>query len=156
MNNFEEIYEEVSKQCGTQDPKTLAKAMFEKGMDVSLTELLKKFSKNFQEALPVLQWVGYTISEQSVGYNACTLSLNQEVLINEKKYHSWLQVLTFSDGEMNRINRMAKDKARQMLDSTPICDFEYILTQAILAGYNMGKAEPEEYECEDYEDEEEE
>lgn len=155
MNNFEEIYEEVSKQCGTQDVKALAKAMYEKGMDESLTELLKKFSKNFKEAIPLLQWVGYTISEQSVNYNACTLSVNQEVLINDKKYHSWLQVLTFSDDENDRISRMAKDKARQLLDSTPICDMEYVLTQAILAGYNMGKAEPEEYESEDYEEEEE-
>lgn len=154
MKDFEKIYEEVSKQCDTQDAKALAKAMYEKGMDESLTELLKKFSKNFNEALPVLQWVGYTLSEQSVGYNACSLSLNQEILINDKKYHSWLQVLTFSDGEMNRINRMARDKARQLLDSIPICDMEHVLTQAILTGYNMGKAEPEEYESEDYEEEE--
>lgn len=154
MNNFEKIYEEVSKQCDTQDLKALAKAMYEKGMDESLTELLKKFSKNFMEAIPLLQWVGYTISEQSVNYNAYTLSINQKVLINDKKYHSWLQVLTFSDGEMNRINRMAKEKARQMLDSTPICDIEHVLTQAILTGYNMGKAEPEEYESEDYKEEE--
>lgn len=152
MNNFEEIYEEVSKQSGTRNAKELAKTMFEKGMDVSLTELLKKFSKDFKEAMPVLQWAGYTISEQSVNFNACTISLNQEVLINNKKYHSYIQVLTFSENEMNRINRLAKDKAREILNSTPICDMEYVLTEAVIAGYNIGKAETEEYECDDYEE----
>lgn len=152
MNNFEEIYEEVSKQSGTRNAKELAKTMFEKGMDVSLTELLKKFSKDFKEAMPVLQWAGYTISEQSVNFNACTISLNQEVLINNKKYHSYIQVLTFSENEMNRINRLAKDKAREILNSTPICDMEYVLTQAVIAGYNIGKAETEEYECDDEEE----
>lgn len=152
MNNFEEIYEEVSKQSGTRNAKELAKTMFEKGMDVSLTELLKKFSKDFKEAMPVLQWAGYTISEQSVNFNACTISLNQEVLINNKKYHSYIQVLTFSENEMNRINRLAKEKAREILNSTPICDMEYVLTEAVIAGYNIGKAETEEYECDDYEE----
>lgn len=155
MNNFEELYEEVSNECGIQDTKALAKAMFEKGMDVSLTELLKKFTNNFHEAIPVLQWVGYTVSEQSVGCKASTISLNQEVLINDKKYHSWLQVLTFSDDEMNRINLLARDKAREILNSVPICDMEYVLSLAVIAGYNMGKAEPEEIDC-DYEEEEEE
>ena len=152
MNNFEEIYEEVSKQSGTRNAKELAKTMFEKGMDVSLTELLKKFSKDFKEAMPVLQWAGYTISEQSVNFNACTISLNQEVLINNKKYHSYIQVLTFSENEMSRINRLAKEKAREILNSTPICDMEYVLTEAVIAGYNIGKAETEEYECDDYEE----
>ena len=156
MNDFEKLYEEAVKECGPENAKAVAESMFQKGMDVSLTELLKKFTNNFQEAIPVLQWAGYTISEQSVGCNASTVSLNQEVLINDKKYHSWIQVLTFSDDEMDRINRIARDRARQILDSTPICDMEYVLTLAVIAGYNMGKAEPEpeDFECdEDYEEE---
>ena len=80
MKDFEKIYEEVSKQCDTQDPKALAKAMYEKDLGAdSIQKWCEEMDKLEREPLT---------QEEAKTYIVCTM--NQDKINKDKDFNGLL------------------------------------------------------------------
>ena len=143
MKKFEDIYAELVKEHGGDSGEEFAKAMFNAGSDVSFTQNLKDLVTNEEIMVSLLTFNAIAMAERAVKVNAADLSISTELTINEKKYFTRLSSITFS-AEKKTLEERAVEIAKNILNSTVIYDFEAVLSNAILAGYNLRKEDFEE------------
>lgn len=143
MKKFEDIYAELVKEHGSDSGEEFAKAMFNAGSDVSFTQNLKDLVTNEEIMVSLLTFNAIAMAERAVKVNAADLSISTELTINEKKYFTRLSSITFS-AEKKTLEERAVEIAKNILNSTVIYDFEAVLSNAILAGYNLRKEDFEE------------
>lgn len=117
--------------------------MFNAGSDVSFTQNLKDLVTNEEIMVSLLTFNAIAMAERAVKVNAADLSISTELTINEKKYFTRLSSITFS-AEKKTLEERAVEIAKNILNSTVIYDFEAVLSNAILAGYNLRKEDFEE------------
>lgn len=146
MKAFEEIYKELVKEHGCNAGETFAKVMFEAGRDVSFTQNLQDAVKDECVMVKLLSFTAMIMAERAVKMNAADLSISTELTINDKRYFTRLNSITFKVGKKT-LEKRAHEIAKSIFKISEVScieDVQAMLEEAVLAGYNLRKEDFEE------------